>query len=234
VPAQPSALNLATSPVVVVPNQTGLGYETGFKFDAMEHRFSATLALYEITLKNVQVSEVDPRDPTNIITTFDGGQKSRGVELDANWQISDKFTWLGSYSYTHSRPTDRGIDLDVMSRQYLRIPYHQGSTTVTYQVFEPLRVYLSMRYMSQAFVDTAGAFVDSATNLNLTNNGQRLIHSPSYAIWNIGAAYRFKSAGRLKHSINLTAKNLFDKSYVQTNRYAGDRFGVYASYSVSH
>lgn len=124
VPAQPSALNLATSPVVVVPNQTGLGYETGFKVDALEHRLRATVALYEIALHHLQVTEIDPANPTNTILTFDGGQKSRGVELDANWRVTDKLIWLGTYSYTQSRATDRGVDHDLMSRQFLKIPYH--------------------------------------------------------------------------------------------------------------
>jgi len=36
-PASPGGLDLTKEPVIVVPNQTGLGYETGFKFDALNH-----------------------------------------------------------------------------------------------------------------------------------------------------------------------------------------------------
>lgn len=91
-----------------------------------------------------------------------------------------------------------------------------------------------MRYMSQAFVDTAGGFTNAATKLVETNDGRRVIRSPAYAVWNVGAAYKFKTTGAFSHSLNATVKNVFDKSYVQPNRYVGDRFGVYLSYAIKH
>jgi iron complex outermembrane recepter protein len=235
IPGQPNALDLAVTPVVTVPNQTGLGYETGFKLDAMDRRLSATIAFYEITLQNLQVREIDPNNPGLTIVTFDGGQKSRGFEIDVNWRISDKFNWLATYSYTHSRATDRGVDIDVMSRQFLRIPYHQAGSTLEYNITPSIRTYVNLRYMSAAFVDTAGGFTNPVTNLVDSNDGRRLIQSPDYAIFNVGVSYDFKTTSdRLKHKINLTAKNLFDKEYFQANRYVGDRFGIYGSYTLSY
>jgi iron complex outermembrane recepter protein len=234
IPGQPNSLDLAVTPVVTVPNQTGLGYETGFKLDAMDRRLSATIAFYEITLQNLQVREVDPINPGLTIVTFDGGQKSRGFEIDANWRISDKINLLATYSYTHSRATDRGVDIDVMSRQFLRIPYHQAGSTLEYKITPAIRAYVNFRYMSNAFVETAGGFTNPTTNLVDSNDGRRLIQSPDYAIYNLGVSYDFKmSSERLKHKINLTAKNLFDKEYFQANRYVGDRFGIYSTYSLS-
>jgi outer membrane receptor protein involved in Fe transport len=238
VPGQPNNLDLNVTPVVAVPNQTGLGYETGFKFDAFNNRLSATIAFYEITLENVQVREPDPNNPNISIVTFDGGQKSRGFEIDSNLRMSNKLSLLASYSYTHSRATDRGEDVDVMSRQFLRIPYHQAGATLTYQVTPALRTYVNLRHMGKAFVDAttpALSFKDSNTGLFTTNDGRRLIQSPDYTIFNLGVSYDFKtSSERLKHKINLTAKNLFDKEYFQANRYVGDRFGIYSTYSLSY
>jgi iron complex outermembrane recepter protein len=235
VPGQPNALNLAVNPVVTVPNQTGLGYETGFKFDAFESRLSATVAFYEITLENVQVSEPDPTNPGLTIITFDGGQRSKGFEIDANWRVTDKLNWLATYSYTHSRATDRGVDIDVMSRQFVRIPYHQAGSTLTYKITPALRTYVNFRHMGKAFVDTAGGLVNSASDARIErNDGRRVIQSPSYTVVNVGVAYDFKTNERLKHKINFTVKNLFDEEYFQANRYVGDRFGVYGSYTLSY
>jgi outer membrane receptor protein involved in Fe transport len=180
------------------------------------------------------VREIDPNNPNDTILTFDGGQKSRGVELDMNWRATDRLTLMGSYSHTHSRATNRGVDVDVMSRQFLRIPYHQAGATLNYQVSAPLRLYVNMRYSSNAFVDTGGGITNPTTRLVDSNNGQRLIQSPDYAVWNVGAAYKFKTGQRLNHTVNVTAKNVFDKEYIQPNRYVGDRFGVYVSYALKH
>jgi outer membrane receptor protein involved in Fe transport len=89
--------------------------------------------------------------------------------------------------------------------------------------------------MSNAFVDGAGGLTNATTNLVDSNDGRRVIQSPDYAVFNLGVSYDFKtSSERLKHKINLTAKNLFDKEYFQANRYVGDRFGIYSTYSLSY
>ncbi len=234
IPGSVTNLDISVDPVIPVPNQTGVGYETGFKLDALDRRLSATIAFYDIELQNLQVTEINLETGETFVT-FDGGQKSQGFEIDANWRISSKLNWLATYSYTHSRATDRGVDIDSMSRQFIRIPYHQAGATLEYKITPSIRTYVNMRYMSNAFVDGAGGLTNPNTKLVDTNDGRRVIQSPDYAVYNLGVAYDFKTTSeRLRHKINLTAKNLFDKEYFQANRYVGDRFGLYSSYTLSY
>jgi iron complex outermembrane recepter protein len=234
VPGGPGGINLAASPLVIVPNQTGLGYETGFKIDALDHRLSFTTSIYDIVLKNVQTTEVDPANPQGpLLITYDGGQKAHGVEVDGIWRITNRLQWLLGYGYTHSRLTERGIDVDIMSRQTNKIPYHQLGSAIKFQVNAPLNVYVNVRYLGAAFVDTAGGITNPTTRLIDTNDGRRVLKSPAYAVWNVGAAYRLKT-GAYSQTINVTAKNVFDKEYVQLTRNLGDRRGYYVSYTIAH
>ncbi len=240
VPGGPGGLNLTQEPRVFSPNQTGLGYETGFKFDAFNHRLSMTTSFYDISLKNVQTQEVDPANPGGpLITQFEGGQDAKGFEIDMNWRVMDNLQWLFSYGWTDSRLTDRGSDLDIMSRQTQRIPFDQIGSALKYDINKAVNVYVSMRYVGWTYVDNAGGIRDTTPGsptlgFTVTHDGRRTIKSPAYAVWNVGAAYKFKTGGALSHTINVTAKNVFDKFYVQPNRNLGDRFNVLVSYNIEH
>ncbi len=74
----------------------GEQFEIGVKQEFLDGKASATLALYDLTKKNVLTT--DPDNPDFSIQT--GEQKSRGVELDMAGKILPGWNIIATYAYT--------------------------------------------------------------------------------------------------------------------------------------
>ena len=74
----------------------GRQFEIGVKQEFLDGKASGTLALYDLTKKNVLTP--DPEDPDFSIQT--GEQKSRGVELDLAGEILPGWKVIATYAYT--------------------------------------------------------------------------------------------------------------------------------------
>ncbi len=94
-----------------------------------------------------------------------------------------------------------------------------------------------MRYQGNTPEESpsTGLIKNPATGLFSLNDNRINIRTPAYAVWNLGAVYRWKM-GSINQSVNVTVKNIFNKQYivVGNNRYVGDGRGVYFTYSIQH
>lgn len=77
----------------------GRQVELGSKLGFDQGRGWATLAVYDITRRNLSIS--DPNDRTKVIPV--GAQSSQGVELSANWRSGAQWTLGTQWSYTRAR-----------------------------------------------------------------------------------------------------------------------------------
>ncbi len=107
---------------------TGEQFEIGVKQEFFENRLSATLALYQLTRKNVLTT--DPDDPDFSIQT--GEQKSRGVELDLAGEILPGWKIIATYAYTDAFISEDNIipEGDRLSN----VPEHSASLWTTYEI----------------------------------------------------------------------------------------------------
>lgn len=80
--------------------QTGRGYEVGYRWQALNGRVTSSLALYQIELNNLAYF-------TNLTAVSQAGQqKSKGIDLDINADLTRNARLLINYGYTLPRFTD--------------------------------------------------------------------------------------------------------------------------------
>lgn len=109
---------------------TGEQFELGVKQEFFDGQVSATLALYDLTRKNVLTT--DPEDPDFSIQT--GEQKSRGIELDIVGKILPGWNIIATYAYTDAFVSE---DEDLPEGERLPgVPENSASLWTTYEIQE--------------------------------------------------------------------------------------------------
>lgn len=168
-------------------------WELGTKLD-MPGRITASAALFDITKRNVLVSETVSGETVYSVA---GEVRSRGLELDASGQLSDRWSLIGSYAYTDAEVTK---DPALQGKRLQNVAKHTGSLSAVYDVGsliggDDLRVGAGARYVGQREGDANNSF-------NL----------PGYTVADVFASYNTKIDGqKVKFQVNV--KNLFDRTY---------------------
>lgn len=88
--------------VVSYKPEKSWNYEIGVKTSWMNGRLLADMALFFIDCRNQQLTMFPPGLTTGRIMTNAGQTYSRGVELSATWQPTDRITLRTSYGYTNA------------------------------------------------------------------------------------------------------------------------------------
>ncbi|MBY0504981.1 MAG: TonB-dependent siderophore receptor [Bryobacteraceae bacterium] len=161
-------------------------YETGLKFD-WSRALSLTAAVFRLDRTNTR--SIDPNDPTRIIQT--GSQRTNGVELSLNGNLTRKWRLTGGYAY---------LDAFVVSAtaaaragaQVAQVPRHAFSVWNHYQLLPRLGAGLGLLNRSDMF-----AGIDNTVVL------------PAYT--RADAAVFFALTERLRLQANV--ENLFDRRY---------------------
>ncbi|MDB6169063.1 MAG: TonB-dependent siderophore receptor, partial [Verrucomicrobia bacterium] len=107
------------------PPEKGFQKEAGFKFEAEDHKLNASIAAYEIVRTDVAVSTglVLPVSGLGIFR-LDGEQRSRGVELETEWQPLPNWQMQAGLALGHAyvskstgNPATVGTDLVTAPRR---------------------------------------------------------------------------------------------------------------------
>src|SRR5450830_212764 len=168
-------------------------WELGTKLD-IPGRITASAALFDITKRNVLVSDSSSGETVYSVA---GEVRSRGLELDASGQLSDRWSLIGSYAYTDAEVTK---DPALQGKRLQNVAKHTGSLSAVYDVGsllggDDLRVGAGARYVGQREGDAKNSF-------NL----------PGYTVADLFASYDTKIEGqKVKFQVNV--KNLFDRTY---------------------
>lgn len=168
-------------------------WELGTKLD-IPGRITASAALFDITKRNVLVSVGSGVDTVYSVA---GEVRSRGLELDASGQLSDRWSLIGSYAYTDAEVTK---DPALQGKRLQNVAKHTGSLSAVYDIGsliggDDLRVGAGARYVGQREGDANNSF-------NL----------PGYTVADVFASYNTKIDGQ-KVKFQLNVKNLFDRTY---------------------
>lgn len=86
-----------------VAPEEGKSWELGAKLD-MPGSLTGTLALFDITKRNVLVANFDSGTGETVYSNA-GEVSSRGVELDLTGQLSERWSLIGSYAFTDAKVT---------------------------------------------------------------------------------------------------------------------------------
>ncbi|RZK22310.1 MAG: TonB-dependent siderophore receptor [Hymenobacter sp.] len=77
--------------------------EAGVKFDRLGGRFSATLSVYDIRVKNILRADPDPRGAALFAQVQSGEQVSRGVEADVIVNPITGLNVVAGFAYNHAK-----------------------------------------------------------------------------------------------------------------------------------
>ena len=167
-----------------------LQYEVGVKSEWLSGRVVSTLALFDITQRNVVTK--DPNDPAGLRTVQTGEQNNRGVELDLSGTLLTGWKVFGSYAFTDARITQSN-NFAVGNRPG-NIPEHAASLWSTYALSDAVTVGGGVFYVGDRY-----ALEDNVVQL------------PAYVRFDAMLAYRYRG-----WKLGLNLNNLGDSVYYES------------------
>ncbi|WP_432443371.1 TonB-dependent siderophore receptor [Neorhizobium galegae] len=187
--------------------QEGEQYEVGVKYQPEGFDGLFTLAYFDLTQTNVP-STVNPSVQVQI-----GEVRVRGIELEGKFALTDHWSATLAYSYWDAEIT-RGEGGANVGNRPERVPDHLASAWLSYTLpgdgkRGDLTLGGGVRYVGQSYGDNANTTKVSG-----------------YTLFDLSALYKVTD----NLSLQVTAKNLFDKEYETTcyygNCFYGDRRSV--------
>lgn len=177
------------------PPQESYSWEGGLKFDFFQNRLGLVATVYDITKTNVLERDPRPGVPTNWLTPI-GEVSSRGVEFDANGQLTADWTLSANYAYNDARVNKAGPFGDAIGARFPNAPRHKAGLWTRYNL---------SRYKL-------------GFGLGLSHVGERPNFSgagnfpgPAYTIYNAALYYRWN-----RTQFSLKCENLADKVYAKS------------------
>lgn len=163
--------------------------EAGIKYLSSDRATQGTLAVFDITQKNVVVT-----NPSNSQQKVQTGEiTSKGVEISGSHMLNDWVDIAASYSYTDAEITEDEFNPDVVGNTPAQIAKHKATLWADYYATDKLTLNAGVRYEGGMQVDK--------------QNSDEL---PSVTLVDIGGNYQINPMLAVGASIN----NLFDKTYV--------------------
>ena len=144
----------------------GRQFELGSKLGFDGGRGWATVAVYDITRKNLSIT--DPNDRTQVIPV--GAQSSQGVELNTRWRASPRWTLAAQASVTRARfdnfvETVGGTTVSRAGNRPANVPAVVLGGSVDWRPNESLTVGADWRHVGRRYANTANTVWDEAYSL---------------------------------------------------------------------
>lgn len=173
----------------------GEQWEVGSKFDFLDGRGSATLALYQIVRRDFAVR--DSNDPNLMVQA--GQQTSRGVELAGKLQLTPQFLAEANYAYVDAQydafnEAVGGVSVSRKGNTPINVPDSVANLWLTYSLDEAWQVGVDSRYVASVHADNANT-----------------LRAPSYTLFGAFARYRLDE----HTAITVRVRNLTDEVYAK-------------------
>jgi len=163
--------------------------EAGVKYLSPNRATQGTLAVFDITQKNVVVAdEINYRSQTQT-----GEISSEGFEVSGSHMLNDWVDVAASYSYTDAEITADEFNPDVVGNTPAQTAKHKATLWADYYATDKLTLNAGVRY-------------EDGMQLDKQNSDEL----PSVTLVDIGGNYQINPMLTVGASIN----NLFDKTYV--------------------
>ncbi len=196
-----------------LPNFTGnpnLTPETAKGWDAgiESHWFNRKLKV-DITYFRKNITDLIT-GAGNTAINLNGDSKSQGAELTARWNVSDKVSLTGSYTYTEAK-TAAGV-------QQVRRPRHHVSLDINYAPIKSTNINLAIIGKS----DIKDFQFDAAFN-------RTLVPLDNYTLVNLGVSHKLSKI----FTVSAKVKNLFNEEYEEVLTYGTSERAYYLSVNAS-
>ncbi|GBG01824.1 hypothetical protein AZSI13_11510 [Azospira sp. I13] len=175
---------------------TGKQWELGSKFSFAGGQGNGSVAYYEITRRNIAVS--DPKNPGTTIPV--GQQSSRGIEGALAYQLTSSLQVSGNAAlvdaqYDDFTETVGGKAVSRAGNKPTNIPARVGNLWLTWSPHAQWRFGTDLRYVAERYADTANTLKDG-----------------SYTLVGAFAQYKLDK----KTTFTARIKNLTDKIYAES------------------
>ena len=191
-----AATNQLTAPITAKLQQANQ-VEAGVKFDRLGGRFTATLSVYDIRVKNTLRTDSNPAGAALFAQVQSGEQLSRGVEVDVVANPFTGFNVVAGFAYNHAELTN-----DVAATEGRR-PSTAGSPALA-------NLWLSYRLSDGPLkglgLGAGGNYASNNMVVNDANNGQFTL--PRYVVLNASAFY-----DQPHYCLSVKMDNITDKHY---------------------
>ncbi|OLU23248.1 TonB-dependent siderophore receptor [Pseudomonas sp. PA15(2017)] len=173
----------------------GEQWEVGSKFDFIDGRGSATIALYQIVRRDFAV-----RDSVNPNLTVQAGQQtSRGIEVAGKFQLTPKLLAEANYAYVEAEYDEfneavGGASVSREGNNPINIPDSVANLWLTYSLTPDWYFGVDSRYVASVYANNANT-----------------IKAPSYTLFGAFARYRVDD----NTSITARVRNLTDEVYAK-------------------
>ncbi|MFP5424502.1 MAG: TonB-dependent receptor [Gammaproteobacteria bacterium] len=173
----------------------GEQWEAGSKFDFLDGRGAATLALYQIVRKDFAV-----RDSSNPNLTVQAGQQtSRGIELSGRLQVTPKLLAEANYAYVDAQYDEfneavNGVTVSRKGNAPVNVPANVANLWLTYSFSPAWSAGVDGRYVDSVYADNANT-----------------LKAPAYTLFGAFARYRLDE----HTAITARVRNLTDEVYAK-------------------
>lgn len=185
----------------------GQQHEVGMKLASEDQRFLLTTAIYQIDKSNILV-------PTGIpfVNEQIGGARSRGFEVDAFGQITERLSIVANYAYTDARVTVTG-DPTQLDQRLAFVPYNLANFWGRYNLID--REYCNRHCEKSPEVFGVGYGMRWVGNRTISTGSTEPL-TPSYVTVDMGLFYQ-----RGPLYANLYLENLGDVYYFSAGNVGG-------------
>jgi len=173
----------------------GEQWEVGSKFDFLDGRGAATVALYQIVRKDFAV-----RDSANPNLTVQAGQQtSRGIELSGRLQVTAKLLAEANYAYVDAEYDEfneavNGVSVSRKGNAPVNVPANVGNLWLTYSFTPAWSAGVDGRYVGSVYADNANT-----------------LKAPAYTLFGAFARYRLDE----HTTVTGRVRNLTDEVYAK-------------------
>jgi iron complex outermembrane recepter protein len=216
---QPTALNAGISATGEQFEPTKADqYEIGLRYQPAGENFLISGAIFRIDQDHVLTT--DPED--NTFSIQNGKVRSQGIELEARASIG-ALNLVAAYAYTDARFLENEADY-FKDERLAQVPYHNLALWADYKLDE-----LGLAGL------TIGAGLQYLSSTNIPGNEEIEKDVPGRVLVDAMIAYDFGAFDeRLTGTtLQLNAKNLFDKEYMTCADISGCRYGEPLTVSAS-
>jgi outer membrane receptor protein involved in Fe transport len=209
-----------TAPVFgVVAAETVDSFEVGYKTMALDGTLRLDTALYYYSYDNFSTTI---RNGTQLIAANAGKADSYGIEVAADWKVTDWASLFATYAYGHAR---FGGDSIYKGNLFRLTPDHKLSVgaSLTQALFGGVFTLLpTYTWQSKMFFDDNNDIAALQTTNIMPDAAQDEVQK-AYGLMNLKLSYQPDNA---PWSISLFANNVLDQKFIKDAGNAGDTFGL--------
>jgi iron complex outermembrane receptor protein len=174
--------------------ETGDQWEGGLKSSLLSGRMVNTVSVYRLTRNDVLTS--DPAHPHFFLLT--GTQRSKGVELESNYQLHRSWNLTLAYAYTDAKVVrDNDIPIGTPTQN---VPRNSFNIWTTYELQHGRLNGVGLGFGGRYYTDQSGDLLDTFS-------------IPSYGLIDASIYYRRGHLGWQLNAYNLTDQRYFTGSY---------------------